>query len=44
MYVANFEEAIYVLHCPDEDSDDQQARQGYAAVRYRTVVNVKEKK
>jgi phage-related protein len=45
MYVAKFEEAIYVLHCFQKktQSTNQQDRT-IAAARYRAVVNVRKEK
>ena len=46
MYVAKFEEAIYVLHCFQKKTQMTSKRdRAIAAARYRAVVNVgKEKK
>ena len=42
MYVAKFEEAIYVLHCFQKKSQATSKQdKGIAAVRYRAVVNAR---
>jgi phage-related protein len=45
MYVAKFEEAIYVLHCFQKKTQVTSERdKAIAAARYRDVVNVKKAK
>ncbi len=42
MYVAKFEEAIYVLHCFQKKSQaTSEQDRAIAAARYRAVVNVR---
>jgi phage-related protein len=45
MYVAKFEEAIYVLHCFQKKTQATSKQdRAVAAVRYRAVVNVRKEK
>jgi phage-related protein len=45
MYVAKFEEAIYVLHCFQKKTQATSKQdKAIAAARYRAVVNAKEEK
>ena len=45
MYVAKFEEAIYVLHCfPKKTQVTSNRDRAIAAARYRAVVNVRKEK
>ena len=45
MYVAKFEEAIYVLHCFQKKTQVTSKRdKAVAGARYRAVINVKKEK
>ena len=45
MYVAKFEEAIYVLHCFQKKSQvTRKQDRAIAAARYRAMVNVRKEK
>jgi phage-related protein len=45
MYVAKFEEAIYVLHCFEKKTQATSKRdKGIAGARYRAVVNARKEK
>ena len=42
MYVAKFEEAVYVLHCfPKKTQTTSRRDKGIAEARYRAVVNTR---
>ena len=45
MYVAKFEEAIYVLHCFQKKTQATSKKdRAIAAARYRAVINMREEK
>jgi phage-related protein len=44
MYVAKFEEAVYVLHCSQKTQETNKQNKSIAEARYRAVVNARKVK